>query len=437
VTKSTRAPSEPVDRALGRRITRIAVPALGALAAEPLYLLADTAIVGRLGKEPLAAIGVAYGVLVPLHWLFSFLEGTTVTRIARLRGEGDTTGEYRVAADALAMALVIGVSLFIVVLIAARPLAWLLGGRGEVLELAIGYLRIAAVGLPLLYVALVGHGVLQGREQTKRSLVIVVIANVVNVVLELWFVHGLHWGLRGSAWGTVIAQAVTALIFIGIFHRVRVRPNLARIRGVLRDGTRLIARTLGIAGVFAAATTAANRMGSSSGAAHQTVMQLFTFLALCLDALALAGQVLVAERLGADDRPGAEAFIRRLLRISIGFGLVVAAFTALVSGVLPRLFIDDGFVQSLAVVPLIVLGALCVPGAVAFLYDGVYQGTADYNWLVKGTLGALVVFIPGWLVVMIRPSVGLNVLWMVLAAWMVTRAIVQHAHFRNRKWLTV
>jgi putative MATE family efflux protein len=426
-----------VSHHLGRRIARIAIPAVGALAAEPLYGLADTAIVGHLGKSALASLGVAYGLLTPLAWLFAFLEGTTVTRIASMRGAGNSDGESAVLADATALALIIGASLLVVVEVFARPLAMLLSARGEVLVGAVQYLRIGALGLPLLYLAQVGHGVLQGRERTTRSLMIVLVANVVNVVVELWFVRGLKWGLRGSAWGTFIAQCVTTLIFLGIFRAVRSRPDRARMRRVVRDGSRLLLRTVGIAGVFAAATAAATRMGTRQAAAHQITYQLFTFLALSLDALALAGQVLVAERLGAGDHHDAEAIIARLLRISIGFGCAVGAVVVATAGIVPRLFIGEGAVRSLAVGSMILLGITCIPGAIAFLYDGIYQGTADYDYLVKGTLAAMAVFLPLWLVIMMRPSAGLNALWATIVLWMTARAVVQHRHFANGAWLRV
>jgi putative MATE family efflux protein len=422
---------------LGRRISRIAIPAVGALAAEPLYGLADTAIVGRISPTALASLGVAYGVLTPLAWLVAFLEGTTVTRIARMRGAGDEEGQAQTLADAAALALVIGLGLVVFVEVMARPLAWLLSARGEVLSGAVTYLRIGALGFPLLLLAMVGHGDLQGRDRTTRSLIIVGIANVLNVVLELWFVHGLGWGLRGSAWGTFIAQLLTVAIFIGLLRRrsVRSRPNRARMARVVRDGLRLVMRTLGIVGAFACATAAATRMGETQAAAHQITNQLFTFLALALDALALAGQVLVAESLGANDRHGATHTIERLLRITAVFGAAVGLIVVAGAPWFPRLFSSDGAVQSVAAHALVMLGIVCIPGAVAFLYDGIYQGTSDYNYLVKGTLAALAIFVPLWLVIMVRPAIGLTALWGALAIWMFARAFIQHRHFRTDGWL--
>jgi putative MATE family efflux protein len=434
--KHTEAEQANVTK-LGRRISRIAIPAVGALAAEPLYGLADTAIVGRISPTALASLGVAYGVLTPIAWLVAFLGGTTVTRIARMRGSGDEEGQAQTLADAVALAIVIGLGLVVFLEIMAHPLAWLLSARGDVLSGAVSYLRIGALGFPLLLLAMVGHGDLQGRDRTIRSLIIVGIANVLNVVLELWFVRGLGWGLRGSAWGTFIAQLLTVGIFIGLLlrRRVRSRPNRERMARVVRDGLRLVMRTLGIVGAFACATAAATRMGKTQAAAHQITNQLFTFLALALDALALAGQVLVAESLGANDRHGATHTIQRLLRITVVFGAIVGMIVIAGSPWFPRLFSPDGAVQSVAAHALVMLGIVCIPGAVAFLYDGIYQGTSDYNYLVKGTLAALAIFLPLWLVIMVRPSLGLTALWGALAIWMFARAFIQHRHFRNDGWL--
>jgi putative MATE family efflux protein len=439
VTKpSEHTDDEQADVArLGRRIARIAVPAVGALAAEPLYGLADTAIVGRISPTALASLGVAYGILTPFTWLFAFLEGTTVTRVARMRGAGNDDGQAQTLADANALAVMVGFAVMLTVEVFARPLSWLLSARGDVLDGAVSYLRIGALGFPLLMVAMVGHGDLQGRDRTTRSLVVVAIANVVNVVLELWFVRGLGWGLRGSAWGTFIAQLVTASIFVVIQtrRRLRSRPSWPRMRAVVRDGTRLMMRTLGIVGAFACATAAATRMGETQAAAHQITNQLFTFLALALDALALAGQVLVAESLGANDRHGANHTIERLLRITVAFGTGVGLLVIGGAPWFPRLFSSNAAVQSLAAHALVMLGVVCIPGAVAFLFDGIYQGTSDYDYLVKGTLAALAVFLPLWLVVMLRPSLGLTVLWGFLAIWMFMRSVVQYRHFRTGGWL--
>lgn len=423
--------------ALTRRIARIAIPAAGALGAAPLYGLADSAIIGRLSPTALASLGVATGVLTPLTWLFAFLESTTVTRVARFRGDGDTDGQGRTIVDAVVLALIIGFALLILVALAAQPLAWLMSGRGEVLEGAVTYLRITALGFPLVFLAQVGHGDLQGSDRMARSLAIVVVSNVLNVVLDLWFVHGLGWGLRGSAWGSVIAQALTIVVFAELFRRggLRRRPSLARMKLVVRDGTHLVTRTLGIAGVFACATAAATRMGTTEGAAHQITNQLFNFLALTLDALALAGQVLVAERLGARDHDGASLLTRVLLRITVGFGLAVAVIVMATSPWIPHLFSANDGVRSVASRAILMLGILCVPGAIAFLYDGIYQGTADYGWLVKGTLIAAVVFVPAWVVLMLRPSLGLTALWAALTAWMCARAILQHRHLSSGRWL--
>ena len=430
-------PAAPNGPALGRRIARIAIPAVGALAAEPLYQLGDTAIVGRLGSVPLNGLGVAYSVLTPLFWLSAFLEATTVTRIADRRGAGDAAGRAPILADALRMALVLGLVLVVAVEALARPICWLLFARGDVLDAAVTYLRIGALGLPMLMIALVGHGELQGSDRTSRSLVIVVIANVLNIGLELWFVNGLGWGLRGSAFGTLIAQVVVVAMLLPRLL-AGARPSTAsreRIVSTVRQGMRLTARTAMVAGTFVAATAAATRMGATKAAAHQIGHQLFTFAALALDALALAGQVLIAEQLGSSDRAGAEETARRLLRVTVGGGLIVGAAFAASARWLPRLFTHEVAVAHEAVPVLVLLGLVLVPGAVAFLFDGVYLGTADYGWLVRGTLFATVAYLPIWLAVVLRPNLGLPVLWIGLVIWMGLRAVMQLVHFRSGRWL--
>ena len=431
------AAADTSPRGLGRRIVRIAVPAVGALAAEPLYQLADTAIVGHLGSVPLNALGVAYGVLTPLYWLSAFLEATTVTRIAERRGADDGAGRAPILADALRMALVLGFALLVIVEVLARPLCWLLFARGEVLDASVTYLRIGALGLPLLLIALVGHGELQGSDRTSRSLVIVVIANALNLGLEIWFVNGLGWGLRGSAFGTLIAQMTVAAMLLPRLIRgaSASRPDRGRITATIRHGLRLATRTAMIAGTFVAATAAATRMGSTKAAAHQIGHQLFMFAALALDALALAGQILIAEQLGSGNRPSARAIAQRLLRVTVVGGITIGATVAALAGVLPQLFTGEAAVDDAAFIVLILLGVVLVPGSIAFLFDGVFLGTADYDWLVRGTAIATVVFLPIWLVTLLRPNLGLGVLWTALIVWMTLRAIMQLVHFRSGRWL--
>src|SRR3954471_18468823 len=197
-----------------RQILRLAIPALGALAAEPLYVLADTAIVGHLGRPQIAALGLAGVVLSGAFTIFNFLTYGTTAVVARASGAGQQERAARLAAQALWVSLAIGIALLAVCEAAAWPLLRLLGAHGRSGHFALTYFRIAAVGLPAALVALAGQGYLRGVSNLRRPLEIVVAANVVNLMLELLFVYGFHWGIAGSAAGTAIAQAGMGIAFV-------------------------------------------------------------------------------------------------------------------------------------------------------------------------------------------------------------------------------
>ena len=222
-----------------REIFRLALPALGALAAEPLYVLADTAIVGHLGRPQIAALGLAGTVLSGAFTIFNFLTYGTTAVVARASGAGQQERAARLAAQALWVSLAIGVALLGVCEAAAWPLLRLLGAHGQSGHYALTYFRIAAIGLPAALVALAGQGYLRGVSNLRRPLEIVVAANVVNLVLELLFVYGFHWGIAGSAAGTAIAQAGMGIAFVVELlrpHADSKRPSLREMAPMVRVG---------------------------------------------------------------------------------------------------------------------------------------------------------------------------------------------------------
>jgi Na+-driven multidrug efflux pump len=158
-----------------REILMLALPALGALAAEPLYLLADTAMVGHLGTEQLAALAIAGTLIIGAFTLFNFLTYGTTAQVARLHGGGETRAAGRIAAQALWLSTAIGVALTVVLAGLAVPLVDLMGGEGRTGDLAVLYLRIGSLGLPFALIALAGQGYLRGVSDLRSPLVIVVV----------------------------------------------------------------------------------------------------------------------------------------------------------------------------------------------------------------------------------------------------------------------
>ena len=422
--------------AYDREILRLAVPALGALAAEPLYLLTDTAIVGHIGTPELAALALAATLLTTLVSLCIFLTYGTTAQVARLHGAGEHARAGALAAQALWLALAIGVALTALLVAFAGPAVALLGGEGRVGELAARYVRISAFGVPFALIALAGQGFLRGVSDLRRPLVIVVVANAVNVVLELVLVFGLDLGLDGSAAGTVVAQAGMGAAFVVLLLRAEAddrRPSWARIGPLVRMGGDLVVRTGALLGSFLVASAVLARIGTASLGAHQIAFQLFVFLALVLDAIAIAGQVLVGRMLGGGDRDEAFAAARRMLVLALGAGVVLGAVLLAVRDVLPHAFTDDPRVVERAqeVWPLFAL--LQPAAAVVFALDGILIGAGDTRYLAASMVAAAAAYVPialaalafGW---------GITGVWCGLLALMAVRLVTLGARFRGGRW---
>jgi putative MATE family efflux protein len=422
-----------------REILRLALPALGALAAEPLYVLADTAIVGHLGTRQLGALALAATALSAVVVLCNFLAYGTTAQVARLHGAGQHARAAQIAAQALWLALGLGVLLALAVLVLAHPLMLVLGGTGDAARLAERYLRLSAAGLPFALVALSGQGYLRGVDRLRAPLVVLVTANLVNVALELVLVYGLDLGLDGSALGTVVAQAGMGAAFAVLLLRaggpeVSRRPRWADLRSLLRLGGDLLVRTGSLLLAFTLAGAVVARTSTAALAAHQIAFQLFIFLALVLDAIAIAGQIIVGRALGAGDGAGAVAAARRMLGWSLvvgcGFGVLLLALTS----VLPRAFTGDPAVlgQARDLWPLFAL--LQPAGAVVFALDGILIGAGDTRYLARAmAFSAVVVFVPLALASLALDG-GVVGVWVAIDVLMVARLVTMGARFRGGRW---
>jgi putative MATE family efflux protein len=421
-----------------KEILRLAVPALGALAAEPLYVLVDTAIVGHLGVQPLAALAIAGTLLTGAFTLFNFLTYGTTAQVARFHGAGDRRTAALLGAQALWLASAIGITLLVLAVALARPAVTLMGASGHTADLAVLYMRIAAIGLPFALIALAGQGYLRGVGDLRTPLRIVILANLANVVLEVVFVYGFGWGVAGSAWGTAIAQAGMGLAFALLLWRAATpgtrRPQLERIRPLLRIGRDIFVRTTALYASFVVASAVLARIGTASLAAHQIAFQLWTFLALVLDSVAIAGQVIVGRTLGAGDVEAAVGASRRMIGWSVALGAALGVVMLALTWTLPHAFTDDSAVidRAQAVWPLF---ALMQPLAgLVFALDGILIGAGDTRYLMWSMLAAGVgVYVPialaalefGW---------GIVGVWCGLIALLVARGAALGWRFAGRRW---
>jgi MATE family, multidrug efflux pump len=419
-----------------REILRFALPALGALAAEPLYVLVDTAIVGHLGRPQLAALGLAGTVLAGAFTIFNFLTYGTTAVVARASGAGQHERAARLAAQALWVSLGIGVVLVVVCEALAGPLLHGLGGHGRSGAYALTYFRIAAVGLPAALVALAGQGYLRGVSSLRRPLEIVVVANAVNVVLELLFVYGFHWGIAGSAAGTAIAQAGMGVAFVVELLRPHAdsrRPSLREMKPMLRVGRQIFVRTAALYASFLVAASVCARMGDAQLGAHQIALELFFLLALILDSVAIAGQVIVGRMLGSGDAEGAYASALRMIAWSVVVGAAFSIVLLPLAHVVPRAFTGDHAVlqQAASLWPYFVL--MQPLGGAVFALDGILIGASDTGYLMWSMLAASAVFIAlaalalafGW---------GVVGVWVALDVLIAARLALLGVRFASRRW---
>jgi MATE family, multidrug efflux pump len=419
-----------------REILRLALPALGALAAEPLYVLADTAIVGHLGRPQIAALGLAGAVLSGAFTIFNFLTYGTTAVVARASGAGRHERAARLAAQALWASLAIGIALLVACEAAGGPLLRALGGHGRSGHYALVYLRIGALGLPAALVALGGQGYLRGVANLRRPLEIVVAANVVNLALEVLFVYGLHWGIAGSAAGTAIAQAGMGVAFAVELlrpHAESKRPSLREMKPMVRVGGQIFVRTTALYASFLVAASVLARVGDAPLGAHQIAFQLYVFLALVLDAVAIAGQVIVGRMLGAGDADGAYAAAVRMIGWSVVVGLVFGVVLAPLAHAIPRGFTSDPAVLSQAA-KLWPLFALMQPlaGAV-FALDGILIGAGDTAYLMWSMLAASAVYI-AIAALSLALDWGIVGVWAGLDALIAARLVLLGVRFAGRRW---
>ena len=422
-----------------RRIIRLGIPALGTLAAEPLYRIVDTAIVGRLGTDQLAGLAIAVTVLALVVAGSNFLTYGTTERVAKRLGAGRPGDAADVGVQAMWLAGFVAVVAVPLLVFGARPVAAALGADGDVLEFAVQYLRIAAVGVPFVLIALAAQGVQRGASDYRTPLVILVASNVANLVIEVVLVFGFDLGIAGAAWSTAIAQAGAGIAFLVVIRRRlssarHRRPLWVEMAPLLTAGRHLLLRVGSMLAVFTGATAIAARVDDATLAAHQIAMTMFLFLALVLDALAIPAQTLVAEELGrrhGDGSNGALEIARRVVRLSVIAAGAIAVVIALTSPVLPHAFSDDPAVVTRATSALLLLALLLLPGAVAFADDGVLIGAGDYRFLGVAAFGYLLAVAPIAVVVLATPSLGIAGIWIGLVVWMVLRAVVNTMRVRR------
>jgi putative MATE family efflux protein len=431
-----------------REIVRLAVPAFLALIAEPLFLLADSAIIGHLGTAELAGLGVASAALVTAAGIVVFLAYGTTSVVARHLGAGDESSAISAGIDGLWLAVGLGAVTAAAVAVWAGPISAVFGASPAALEQATTYLRNSALGIPAMLVILAVTGVLRGLQDTTTPLVASVVGFGANIALNLLFVYGLHWGIAGSAWGTVIAQTgmglalVTVLLVKARARQARLRPHPARVLASARTGIPLFVRTLALRATLLVTTWVAASLGDVPLAAHQVALTVWSFLAFALDALAIAAQAITGRALGAGDREGVRLAMGTMVRWGVWGGLALGLVLAALHSVIPPLFTSDPAVQQALGAALVVVGLGQAVAGYVFVLDGVLIGAGDGRWLALGMVITLLAYLPFILAVRAAGPSGsatrdVVVLWLAFTAFMVIRGVVLGWRARRDDWMVV
>ncbi|MGG7607958.1 MATE family efflux transporter [Streptomyces sp. ZG43] len=423
-----------------REIVALAVPAFGALIAEPLFVMADSAIIGHLGTAQLAGLAVASALLTTAVSIFVFLAYATTGAVARRVGAGELSAAIRQGMDGIWLALILGTAVIAVVLPTAPALIDLFGASDTAAPYAVTYLRISSFGIPAMLVVLAATGVLRGLQNTRTPLYVAIGGFVANAVLNVVLVYGAGLGIAGSAWGTVIAQCGMAAVYLVVVvrgarkHGASLRPDAAGIRASAQAGAPLLVRTLSLRAVLMIATAVAARLGDTEIAAHQIILSLWSLLAFAMDAIAIAGQAIIGRYLGAGDSAGAKAVCRRMVEWGIGSGIALGVLVIVSRPLFIPLFTSDGAVKD-AAFPALVVVALCQPlSGIVYVLDGVLMGAGDGPYLAWAMLLTLAVFTPFALLI---PSWGggLTAVWGAMTLMMVTRAVTLGLRTRSGRWL--
>ncbi|MBL7500613.1 MATE family efflux transporter [Frankia sp. CNm7] len=435
------------DRRLDREIVGLAVPALGALVAEPLFLLADTAMVGHLGTTALAGLSLASSVLQTAIGLMVFLAYATTPAVARLRGAGDERGAVTAGVDGLWLAAALGVALALAGWWTTPALVGVFGAEETVADQASRYLSISMAGLPAMLLVFAAAGLLRGLHDTRTPLVVAAAGFAANAALNGALVYGAGWGIAGSAAGTVLAQwgMVGAYLWVITRHARRVgasgRPRRVGILSGARAGSWLFLRTLSLRVALLLVTYVAAALGSDELAALQIGMTLFATAAFALDALAIAAQVLVGARLGAGDVAAARVVLRRCVAWGVAGGVVVGAVFAALAWVIGPAFTSAEEVAGLVTPAVLVLAVTAPLAGLVFVLDGVLIGAGDNRYLAWTGLinlaafavlaGAVLLWAPGG-----RAGVG-YLMGAFAGGFLAARAVTLSLRVRGSGWLVV
>ncbi|HLR77883.1 MAG TPA: MATE family efflux transporter [Burkholderiaceae bacterium] len=432
---------------LDRQIMALAVPAFGALVAEPLFLLADSAMVGHLGGSALAGLGLAAAVLQTIVGLMVFLAYGTTPAVARRLGRGEIDRAIGVGMDSLWTALGLGLVLAFAGFAAAPWLVGLFSATADVAAQAETYLRLSMPGIPALLLVFAASGLLRGLQDTRTPLWVASVGFGANILLNYLLMYVFRLGIAGAAIGSVLAQwgMVAAYVFVIARHvqkhRARWWPHWGGIKMGAADGGWLFVRTLTLRAAMLLAVYVATLLGPVELAAFHVTMTLFATVAFALDALAIAAQALIGHRLGQGDSAQARAILRRCLAWGVGCGVVLGIVIIAGSSLIGPLFSSNETVRAVLPPALVILGLSVPLGAIVWVLDGVLIGAGDMRYLGLAGVFNLAVFVPlAGLVGLYAPGGAGGLAWLMAAfafGFLGARLVSLGWRARSDAWMVV
>lgn len=430
---------------LNREILRLAVPALGALIAEPAFLIVDSILVGHLGVEPLAGLGIAAAVLQTIVGLMIFLAYSTTPAVARRFGQGNKSAAVSVGIEGMWLALGLGAVLAVAGFFASPWLVSLFGAEDAVASQATIYLSISMWGLPAMLIVYAATGLLRGMQDTVTPLWIVGFGFAANAGLNALFIYGFGWGIAGSAIGTVVAQWGMVLVFMMVVarlarrHGATTKASREGIRGSARSGGWMFLRTLSLRIALLLTVVVATGMGANELAGWQIVFTIFSAAAFALDALAIAAQALIGKGLGEQNIAEVREVLKRTTLWGLWFGVIVGGAIAALSGVLGLVFTGDAAIAALIMPAMLVLAIVQPLAAVIFVYDGVLMGAGDLRYLAIAGAVNLVPTLPAlWAVATWGSGGASGLLWLAVAyfgGYFLARLATLGLRIRSGRWL--
>ena len=418
----------------------MAVPALGALIAEPLYVLADTAVVGNIGTAELGGLGLATQVIGTVLSISLFLAYGTTSAVSRLLGAGKPKEAANQAVQGLWIAVAAGVGFAVICFAFAPQFLRLLQAESDVERFGVRYLRVSVFGFPPMLLIMAGVGYLRGLKDTRRPLYVAVATAIGNLVLELFLVFGLGFGVGASALSTVVFQWVGAGFYLAWIGRaagengVGWRPDGVAIRALGRDGLSLFIRTSALRLAFIVAAAFAAATGKAALGAHEIATQLFYFVALALDAIAIAGQAMIGSLLGANDAKQAGHVGRRLTGWGVLLGIAASALVLALRPWLPDVFTNDPAVIEKTMGVLLLLAIMQPLAGAVFALDGILIGAGDMRFLAYAMTANTAFFLVVLGIVQFMGA-GLTGLWIALVLFIAARAVTLLWRIKGDAWI--